>query len=169
MKEWFVCGLLVGIGIGLEIAQSPVPQLDPGPVQAELLANMDVHHLGNGKTVFASITQDWNGQDCLLRKGAILEGTVEEAISRQGNNESKLALSFKRAQCNGREMQPMDLVLTVIAQPPTDWSKVPNAQFKMTMDFPNPHPFGPSYGPTQTTQPQMQSPQNKQVESALGK
>ena len=156
------------MGLCSGLAQSPVPQPDPGPVQAELLANLDVRHLGNGKTIFASITQDWNGLDCLLRKGAILEGTVEESISRQGNNESKLALSFKRAQCNGREMQPMDLVLTVIAQPPTDWSKVPNAQFKMTMDFPNPRPFGPSYGPALTNQPQMQSPQNAAATPTTG-
>lgn len=135
--------LLVGIGAGAGLAQAP-PGADPGPVQAEFLTNLDVHHLTSGKSAFARVTQDWNGQDCVLRKGSVLEGTVEESIGRAGKTESKLALSFKRAQCNGREMQPMDLVLTVIAQAPTDWSKVPVAQFNMTLDFPNPHPIGPS-------------------------
>lgn len=150
MKERFIGAFLLAILTSSGQGQAPPPQPDPGsgigPVQAELLANLDVRKVVVGKTIFARVTQDWYGQECLLGKGAVLEATVEQAIPRQGKDESKLALSFKQAQCDGREMQPMDLVLTVIAQPPMDWSRIPNAQFNMTMEMPNPHPISPSYG-----------------------
>ena len=135
-------GTCLGVGHG----QAAPSQPDPGPVQAEFLTNLDVRHLATGKTTFALVTQDWNGPDCVLRKGAVLEGTVEESIPRVGRSQSKLALSFRRAQCNGPEMQPIDLVLTVIAQAPADWSRVPNAQFNMTMEMPTPRVIAPSYG-----------------------
>lgn len=151
MKGLMLGTFLLGLGICPAIGQTP--QL-PGhePVQAELLANLNVRKVASGKVIFARVTQDWKGQDCALQKGAILEGAVEESVPRLGKNESKLALSFKSAQCNGREMQPLDLVLTVIAQAPMDWSSLPDSQFTMTMDFPNPHPMGPTGNQQSTLQ-----------------
>jgi hypothetical protein len=135
--------LLAGVFSAALLGQSPPP--DPGPVQAELLGNLDARRLANGKAVFARVTQTWNGPDCTLRQGAVLEATVEESIPHSSKNESKLALSFKRAQCSGREMQPMDLVLTVVARPPTV-APVLSGQYAMTMDLPPPHPIGPVGG-----------------------
>lgn len=129
--------VLLGLSLSAGLSQAP-PQSDPAPVQAELLANLNVRHLEDGKTIFARVTSDWSGQDCVLRKGATLQGTVEVSVPRAGKNESKLALSFNQAQCNGREMQPLALVLAAVAQPPSDWSMVPNAQYRMTMPFSNP-------------------------------
>ena len=141
MQRQSVGAVLLGLSIGAGFCQTPQPS-DPGPVQAELLANLDVRRLESGKTVFARVTQDWKGQDCVLSKGATLEGKIEISIPRLDKNESKLALSFNRAQCNGREMQPMGLLLAAAAQPPTEWSTAPNAQYRMSMDFPVQPPAG---------------------------
>lgn len=134
--------ILMGTFLGAALGQTPPS--DPGPVQAEFLTNLDVRHLVSGNTAYARVTQDWNGQGCVLEKGAVLEGTVEESLPRAAKSESKLALSFKRAQCNGQDLRPMDLVLTVIAQVPADWAKVPNTQSFLTMRIPAGILSGPS-------------------------
>ncbi len=139
MKGQIIGTVLALLWIGAGLSETPPPS-DPGPVQAELLANLDVRRVQPGKTVFARVTLDWQGQDCVLRKGAILQGTVEISNLRLGKNESKLALSFNEAQCSGGEMQPLGLVLAAVAQAPTDWSVVPYAQSRMSMDFSNPRP-----------------------------
>lgn len=139
MKRQILGAVLFGLSMDAGLCQAPQPS-DPGPVQAELLANLDVRRLVPGKTLFARVTQDWKGQDCTLRKGATLEGRIEVSVPRLDKNESKLALSFKQAQCNGREMQPMGLFVAAVAQPPTDWSTAPNGQSRMSMDFSNPRP-----------------------------
>ena len=139
MKGQIVGTVLALLWIGAGLCETPQPT-DPGPVQAELLANLDVRRVQAGKTVFARVTLDWNGPDCVLRKGAILQGTVEISNPRLGKNESKLALSFNQAQCGGGEMQPLGLILAAVAQAPTDWSIVPNAQTRMSMGFSNPRP-----------------------------
>ena len=132
MREQFARSVLLGLSISAAgLSQTPPPANEP--VQAELLANLNVRHLASGKTIFARVTLDWNGKDCVLRKGATLQGTVETSIPRVGKSESKLALSFDRAQCSGREMQQISLVLAAVAQPPSDWSVAPNAQFRMPM------------------------------------
>jgi hypothetical protein len=142
MKGPVFGSILLGLWMGMAWSQGP-PTANPEPLQAELLANLNVRKISAGKTVFARVTQDWKGQDCVLHSGATLEGTVEESVPRVGKGDSKLSLSFKQAQCNGREMQPLELVLAVIAQAPSDWSLVPSAQYRMSMDFPNPHPVSP--------------------------
>ena len=135
MKGNITGSVLLALAVCVGIGQTP-PASDLQPVQAELLANLSARHLAGGKTVFARVTQDWMGQDCQLRKGAVLGGAVEEFAPRVGKSESKVALSFKQAQCNGREMQPMDLVLTVIARAPDNAESTPNTQNMMTMQIP---------------------------------
>jgi hypothetical protein len=145
MKRQIFGGVLLGLWTIAAFSQAPQP-LDPGPVQAELLANLDVRHLQIGKTVFARVTSDWAEQQCALRKGATLEGKVEESVPRAGKAESKLALSFKQAQCSGRDMRPMDLVLTVIARAPDVRDNAPNTQNMMTMSIPPGLVSGPTQG-----------------------
>ncbi len=101
----------------------------PGPVQAEFLAPVSVRRLETGKTVLARVTLDWSGADCSLRTGAILEATVEVA-ERKSRGESRLALSFTNAQCNGSDMKPMDLLLAAVSEAPEDWTLVPNAEYR---------------------------------------
>ena len=136
MRGQIIGAVLLGLGMIAAHSQTTQP-LDPGPVQAELLANLDVRHIQSGKTVFARVTSDWTEQNCALRKGATLEGKVEESVPRAGKTESKLALSFKQAQCSGRDMRPMDLILTVIARAPDIRDNAPNTQNMMTMSIPS--------------------------------
>jgi hypothetical protein len=134
MKGQVVGSILLGLSSFTGLSQT-TPESNPGPVQAELLAHLSVHRLAPGNTVFAKVTLDWNGPGCTLRSGAILEATVEAADRRKSTGESKLALSFARAQCNGAEMQPMKLLLAAVAGPPQDWRVAPNPEFRVPMSF----------------------------------
>src|SRR5256885_1612341 len=99
MRAQVIAAILLGLGMATGNSQR-VQAPDPGPVQAELLANLDVRHVQSGKTIFARVTSDWTGSECVLRKGGVVEGTVEEYVRCVGKGESKLAFSFKQAQCN---------------------------------------------------------------------
>jgi hypothetical protein len=134
MKEKIVGTILLGLSVCAGLCESP-QQANPGPVQAELLAPLNVRRLTNGAIVLARVTLDWKGPDCTLRTGSILEATVEAADLHKGRSESKLALSFTRAQCNGTELQPEKLLLAAVSQPPADWRTVPNAEFRTSMSF----------------------------------
>jgi hypothetical protein len=104
-------------------------------VQAELIAPLNVRHLERGEIVFARVTLDWNGLGCTLRTGATLEGSVEVADRRKGHSESQVALTFTRAQCNGPDLKPMNLLLAAVAQPPLNWENVPNAVLSTPLIF----------------------------------
>src|SRR3954447_24790533 len=134
MKRLVAGTILLGLSSCIGLCQTP-PESNPGPVQAELLARLSVRRIAPGNTVFAKVTMDWNGPGCALRSGAILEATVESADPRKGTSESKLALSFLRAQCNGAEMQPIKLLLAAVAGPPQDWRVSPNPEFRVPMSF----------------------------------
>lgn len=134
MKVPILWAMAAGVFLGPALSQSPQPP-NPGPVQAELLKHVDVRRLKPGDTLFARMTLDWNGLDCALRTGAILEATVENAEPRSGHSTSMLALSFNRAQCNGSELAPMKLLLAAVALPPQDWRIAPNPEFRVPMNF----------------------------------
>lgn len=125
---------LLGFCLSAGLSQTP-QEPNPGPVQAELMTHLSVRRLTQGDTVFARLTRDWSGLGCALRSGAILEAKVETADRRQGRSESKLALAFNRAQCNGADMQPMKLMLAAVAQAPPDWRVSPNTEFRVPMNF----------------------------------
>ncbi len=130
MRMWAAVSLLLALCCWCAPAQSP-PKSNPGPVEAELLKPLNLRSLTNGKTVFAQVTRDWNGSDCVLRKGATLEATVEMMARRKGRNPSRLALSFTRAQCGGPEMKPMRMLLAAVARAPQVWDNLPDALFKL--------------------------------------
>jgi hypothetical protein len=133
MKGRIVGATLLGLCLGHGLTQAP-QDTNPGPVQAEIMTHLNVRRLAQGDTVFARLTRDWNGLGCALRSGAILEAHVEAADRRQGRSESKLALAFNRAQCNGTELQPMKLLLAAVAQAPPDWRVSPNTEFRVPMN-----------------------------------
>ncbi len=98
-----------------------------GPIQAELFTRLNVRHLTNGASVFARVTSDWTGDDCFLKSGAILEGKVESVTQQgRGRRGSKLALAFDKAQCNGSDTTPFELVLGAVAGPPGNWINRPD-------------------------------------------
>ena len=126
----------------LVAAGQPSPELKQGPVQAELLAHLNVRHLTTSSTIFARVTLDWASPECVLRQGAILEAKVELAEAHKYRHESRLALSFVRAQCNGTDMHPLELMLAAVADAPANWAIVPDSQVRMPISFSNPHGNG---------------------------
>jgi hypothetical protein len=141
MKLRAIAPLLIAACISRGLCQSP-DQLYRGPVQAEFLKRLNVRQLTPGQTVFAQVTLGWEGPNCSLRPGAVLEANVVLAEPHKLHGKSSLALSFVRGQCNGSAMVPLNLVLAAVADPPLDWKMVPNSQFSMPLAFSNPHPSG---------------------------
>lgn len=126
--------MLLGFCLGAAFCQAP-PEPNPGPVQAELIAPLNVRRLEPGATVFARVTLEWKGLGCRLRTGATLEAKVEVSERRKGRDGSQLALAFTKAQCDGPDLKPMNLLLAAVAQPPEDWSNAPNASLNTPLIF----------------------------------
>ena len=134
MKSQGVGILLLGLCFCGAFCETP-SEPNPGPVQAEFIAPLNVRRLEPGATVFARVTLDWKGLGCTLRTGSTLEATVEVAERRKGLSASRLALAFIKAQCNGPDMKPIDLLLAAVAQPPEDWANMPNSFLSTPMTF----------------------------------
>jgi hypothetical protein len=127
--------LLLGICASPIFCQTVV---NPGPVEAELLKPLNIRRLTAGSTVFARVTRDWNGPDCSLRQGSTLTAKVEVSEPHKVRGDSRLALSFTHAQCNGIELKPMELLLSAVAAPPANWDNVVDAAFKTPVEIMNP-------------------------------
>jgi hypothetical protein len=134
MRSQGVGTMLLGFSLCRAFCQAP-SESNPGPVQAELIAPLNVRRLTPGATIFARVTLDWKGLGCSLKTGSTLEATVEAAERRKGGSGSQLALAFTKAQCNGPDLKPMNLLLAAVAQAPADWENVPNATLSMPMTF----------------------------------
>lgn len=146
MERQIFTTVLLACCLSALFCQSP-PAPKEGPLEAEFPARINVRHLTPGATVFARVTVDWTGSNCVLRQGSILEAKVETADLHKRGQESRLALSFTRAQCNGVEMQPINLLLAAVSDAPADWASAPDNQFSMPMSFSNPHGNGlPGFG-----------------------
>lgn len=91
------------------------------PVQAELMAGLHARLLSVGGTVYARVTADWKGTDCVLRSGAILEAQVLAVVPQTKTARgSEVSLAFTKAQCRDVQMNPFALMLSAMASPPTD-------------------------------------------------
>jgi hypothetical protein len=102
-------------------AALPPPNAAHVSIQAELIKGLDVRRIQAGSSVFVRVIEDWSGLGCTLRSGSIIEARVETAQPRvKPNNDSQLVLSFAKAQCNGDEMAPIDLVLAAVSWSPDD-------------------------------------------------
>ena len=125
---------------------SPCPRSTAGH-QGGVLAHLSVRHVSGGATAFARVTVDWSGKNCFLKQGSILEARVESAVPRKGSDHSELALAFTKAQCNGADLTPIELVLAAVAAVPNEWASAPDSRFGMPMSFSNPNGNGmPGFG-----------------------
>jgi len=89
------------------------------PVQAELMADMHARLLKVGSTVYARVTADWQGTNCVLRNGATLEGHVIAVVPHTKTAKgSEVDLAFTGAQCGGLKMEAFNLQLAALAAPP---------------------------------------------------
>lgn len=88
-------------------------------VQAELMTDAQAHLLKVGATVFARTAADWQGPDCVLRIGAILEAHVVSVVPHTKTAKgSELSLAFTRAQCGEKKMSDFKMLLFALAAPP---------------------------------------------------
>jgi hypothetical protein len=113
-------GLLCIAGLCAATMPAETPPLSPVlvPVEAELLAHMQVRALKPGGVLFARVAIDWTGPGCVLRRGATLEAKVVAVTPHSSaSSSSEVALSFARAQCGRSDMEPFALVLAAVAAP----------------------------------------------------
>jgi hypothetical protein len=88
-------------------------------VEAELIGDVNARLLKVGATVYARVTADWHGADCVLRSGAILEAhALSVTPYRQNAKVSELDLAFTGAQCGELKMGGYPLLLAAMAAPP---------------------------------------------------
>ncbi len=106
---------------GQAFPAEPVAKQSITPVQAELIADLNARLLKVGAAVYARVTVDWHGADCVLRNGAILEAHVVSVVPHTKTvKSSELGLAFTHAQCGGAKMGPFELMLAAMAAPPAD-------------------------------------------------
>lgn len=113
------------LGFALRAAFGQSPAL---PVQAEFLKPVQLGKLAIGTAVFAKVTAEWSEPGCILHTGAVLEARVATAEPGKNGTKSMLGLSFERAQCDGIELQPFQLVVLAVAAPPDDQRAVPEIE-----------------------------------------
>lgn len=121
----------------------PPSEAGIGPVEAELLKPLNVRSLAVGDTVFARVTREWHGTGCTLRQGATLEATVEQVETTKGHHgKSSVALAFTKAQCDGTELKPHNLLLSAVAHVPENWGSTPTGNMSVPLSFASPVRLG---------------------------
>jgi hypothetical protein len=89
------------------------------PVQAELSSDLSARLLKVGSTVYARVSFDWQGTNCALSAGAILEAHVLLVVPHTKTmKDSELGLAFTGAQCGELKLGNFPLVLAAMAAPP---------------------------------------------------
>jgi hypothetical protein len=89
------------------------------PIQAELISDLNARVLKVGERVYARVTVDWRGTDCVLDNGAILEGQVVSVVPHSKTVKiSELDIAFTRAQCGQPKLGAFELLLAAMAAPP---------------------------------------------------
>jgi hypothetical protein len=117
---WLTVGLATAFALFKSGAYAE-KRTEPGitPVQAELMADVNARLLKVGETVYARVTDVWQGSDCLLKTGAILEGRVISVTPYRENDKiSQIDLAFTGAQCGDPKMGAFELLLAALAAPP---------------------------------------------------
>jgi hypothetical protein len=91
------------------------------PLQADLLAVLDVAKLTRGATVLAKARVNWNNPICHLRAGAIVIGHVIDLEQRSKQNKgSSVTIAFDHAECEG-SVTPFSFTLfAIVAYPKID-------------------------------------------------
>ena len=116
MAEIVLAAVAVLVGLSECAAASGTPtETYRGPLVAELMAYLQVRHVQPGASVYVRVVTDWNGSGCTLRHGSVIEAKVKEAVAHSKTNaESDLALAFPKAQCGGKELSEVNLVLAAV-------------------------------------------------------
>jgi hypothetical protein len=104
---------------GAAIFAGTIPKPSITPIQAELIGDVQARLTKVGASVFARVTIEWRGTDCVLRNGAILQAQVISVIPHTKTVKgSELGLVFSKAQCGEPKMSDFELLLTAVSAPP---------------------------------------------------
>lgn len=94
---------------------SKAPAQDRTPVQAELIRAIEAGRVHVGDQVFAKVVLKWQGSQCVLREGAMLQGRIVAQSARsRAQKTSEIALLFDNGECGGRDMKPLPLTLAAL-------------------------------------------------------
>jgi hypothetical protein len=89
------------------------------PIEAELSSDLNARILKVGSAVYARVSVDWQGANCTLTAGAILEAHVLLVVPHTKTvKDSELGLAFTGAQCGEPKLGEFPLVLAAMAAPP---------------------------------------------------
>ena len=92
------------------------------PIYAELMTDVRAHKLQVGASIFARVTGEWEGRDCALRDGAILEAHVVSVVPpTKAAKGSQVDLAFTKAQCGTLKMSDFGLMLAAMSAPPGEF------------------------------------------------
>jgi hypothetical protein len=96
------------------------------PVQAELVRAFEAGRIKIGDPVLAKVAIKWQGPQCALRQGAILNGRiVAQSVHSKTEKTSEIALLFESGQCDGPDMKPLPMtVASVLAVDPSEDKKM---------------------------------------------
>ena len=88
---------------------------DRVPVQVDLVRAIDAARVKVGDPIFAKVAVKWQGSQCTLVQGAVLQGRiVAQTAHSKTKNTSEIALLFDSGQCGGRDMKPLPLTVAAV-------------------------------------------------------
>jgi hypothetical protein len=119
MRSKFGAGLIMALVLCCPAVFAAAAPPSIVAVEAELIGDVNARLLKVGATIFARVTADWHGTDCVLRSGAILEAHVLSITPYRENAKfSEVDLAFTGAQCGELKMGGFPLLLAAMAAPP---------------------------------------------------
>jgi hypothetical protein len=87
-----------------------------------LLIPVSVHGTSVGKPIYARVLSDWQSPGCTLRSGGIVKGRLVAAVAHSKSAKtSSLAVLFDSAECAGRQVKPLPLVVIALLAPSPDF------------------------------------------------
>jgi len=119
MARWIAAVTAVLSLCGTLAFPDAIPKSSVEPIEAELTSDLAARALRTGSTIHAQVAIEWRSAQCVLRKGAILEGHVLSIVPRTNTvKDSELSLAFTKAQCSDQRLSTLNLALVALAAPP---------------------------------------------------
>ncbi len=98
-----ICGLLLLLAPSSFLGQTKPKSASPtapAPLQAELIAPLDLTHVHPGSVFFARVQTGWHDGSCVLTPGSVVKGHVASLRKRsKADKHSSLELAFDGADC----------------------------------------------------------------------
>jgi hypothetical protein len=112
-KRILATGLLLAFALSCVVCKAAAQERIP--VQAELVRAFEAGRVKVGDPVLAKVAIKWQGPQCALRQGAILNGRiVAQSIHSKTEKTSEIALLFDSGQCDGPDMKPLPMTVAAV-------------------------------------------------------